>query len=134
MVDAQATDNVLIAKELSARLERISQTPGLYQQDGCAIGFLMNLRAPLAVFVSLLALIVAQARTPDGTTKLVLMAGKPSHPPRMHEFNAGVQLLAPYLAQRMPELKVETILNGWPADESVFEGADAVAFYMDGGP
>ena len=26
--------------------------------------------------------------------KLVIIAGKPSHPPRMHEFNAGVQLLA----------------------------------------
>ncbi len=25
--------------------------------------------------------------------KVVLVAGKPSHPPRMHEFNAGVQLL-----------------------------------------
>ena len=31
--------------------------------------------------------------------KLVLMAGKPSHPPRMHEFNAGVQLLAKCLAR-----------------------------------
>ncbi len=30
--------------------------------------------------------------------KLVVIAGKPSHPPRMHEFNAGVQLLAKCLA------------------------------------
>ncbi len=65
--------------------------------------------------------------------KLVLVAGKPSHPPRMHEFNAGAQLLAKCLAQAAPNLKVETVLNGWPADESVFEGADAVVFYMDGG-
>jgi type 1 glutamine amidotransferase len=62
------------------------------------------------------------------------MAGKPSHPPRMHEFNAGVQLLAKVLATRAPALKVEVVLNGWPADEKVFEGADAIVFYMDGGP
>ena len=74
------------------------------------------------------------AKTADGQAKLVLVAGKPSHPPRMHEFNAGVQLLAKSLAQGAPKLKVEVVLNGWPKDESVFEGADAVVFYMDGGP
>jgi hypothetical protein len=63
---------------------------------------------------------------------LVLMAGKPSHPPRMHEFNAGVQLLAKCL-EGYPDLKVKVLLNGWPADESVFDGADAIVFYMDGG-
>jgi hypothetical protein len=73
------------------------------------------------------------AKTADGQPKLVLMAGKPSHPPRMHEFNAGVQLLAKALAQGAPKVKVEVVLNGWPADESVFNGADAVVFYMDGG-
>ena len=64
--------------------------------------------------------------------KIVLIAGKPSHPPRMHEFNAGVQLLAKCMKD-VPEVKVEIVLNGWPKDESVFEGADAVVFYMDGG-
>lgn len=86
-----------------------------------AASLLLPFTAPLA------------AKTPDGKSKLVLMAGKPSHPPRMHEFNAGVQLLAKSLAQGAPELKVEIVLNGWPKDESVFEGADAVVFYMDGG-
>ncbi len=60
--------------------------------------------------------------------KLVIVAGKPSHPPRMHEFNAGVQLLASCLKD-VPDLKVEFVLNGWPKDESVFEEADAVVFY-----
>ncbi len=76
----------------------------------------------------------ASAKTPDGTEKLVLVAGKPSHPPRLHEFNAGVQLLAKALASGARAFKVEVVLNGWPADESVFDGADAVVFYMDGGP
>jgi hypothetical protein len=64
--------------------------------------------------------------------KLVLIAGKPSHPPRMHEFNAGVQLLAKCL-DGFPGLDVEVVLNGWPKDEGVFDGADAIVFYMDGG-
>jgi hypothetical protein len=64
--------------------------------------------------------------------KIVLMAGRPSHPPRMHEFNAGVQLLAACLDD-VEAVDVKVLLNGWPSDESVFEGADAVIFYMDGG-
>ena len=80
-----------------------------------------------------LAPLSSPAKTPDGRQKLVLIAGKPSHPPRMHEFNAGVQLLAKCLAQGTPALKVEFVLNGWPADEAVFADADAVVFYMDGG-
>lgn len=68
----------------------------------------------------------------EPTKKLVLVAGKPSHPPRMHEFNAGVQLLAKCLAD-YPGLQVETVLNGWPPDDKVFEAANAVVFYMDGG-
>jgi hypothetical protein len=59
------------------------------------------------------------------------MAGRPSHPPRMHEFNAGVQLLAKCL-QDCPLVKVDVLLNGWPKDERVFEKADAVIFYPKG--
>jgi hypothetical protein len=86
-----------------------------------AVVLLLPLAAPL------------MAKTADGRSKLVLVAGKPSHPPGMHEFNAGVQLLAKCLAQGAPQLKVEVVLNGWPENEAVFEGADAVVFYMDGG-
>lgn len=50
----------------------------------------------------------------------------------MHEFNAGVQLLAKCLHD-CPLVKVEVLLNGWPKDEAVLENADAVVFYMDGG-
>jgi type 1 glutamine amidotransferase len=64
--------------------------------------------------------------------KIVLVAGKQSHPPRMHEFNAGVQLLAACLRD-VDGIDVKVVLSGWPKDESVFEGADAVVFYMDGG-
>ncbi|TWU20410.1 Trehalose utilization [Novipirellula galeiformis] len=81
---------------------------------------------------ALLALCLFVGAVSAETTRLVLVAGKPSHPPRMHEFNAGVQLLAKSLAA-VPNLETQVVLNGWPADESVFANADAVIFYMDGG-
>ncbi|HET6409828.1 MAG TPA: hypothetical protein VFG14_18200, partial [Chthoniobacteraceae bacterium] len=87
----------------------------------------------LLTALAILAAIPSMAKTADGEQKLVIVAGKPSHPPRMHEFNAGVQLLAKNLAN-VPNLKVEFTLNGWPKDEAIFDGADAVVFYMDGGP
>lgn len=86
----------------------------------------------LLALVFLAAAAPLPGRTPDGKQKLVLIAGKPSHPPRMHEFNAGVQLLSKCLAN-FPGLQTEIVLNGWPADEKVFENVDAVVFYMDGG-
>lgn len=64
--------------------------------------------------------------------QLVIIAGKPSHPPRMHEFNAGVQLLARCLKE-IPDLKTDVVLNGWPTDEALLTRADAIVFYMDGG-
>lgn len=64
--------------------------------------------------------------------RLVMVAGKPSHPPLMHEFNAGCILLHKRL-QEVPGLEVKLHLNGWPKDNSAFDGADAVFLYMDGG-
>jgi len=73
-----------------------------------------------------------QACAADSPKRLVLVAGKPSHPPRMHEFNAGVQLLAKCLRE-VPQVQTDVVLNGWPADEQIFDRADAIVFYMDGG-
>ena len=84
------------------------------------------LAAPFVLLVFSIALCAAEP------AKLVLIAGKPSHPPRMHEFNAGVQLIEKCL-QGFEPLDVHISLNGWPKDESLFEGADAIVFYMDGG-
>ncbi len=67
-----------------------------------------------------------------GKKKLVIIAGKPSHPPRMHEFNAGSKLLADCLKD-FQSVSTHVVTNGWPKDEVVFDNADAVIFYMDGG-
>lgn len=86
----------------------------------------------LLAAVAGLAVLTMESAAEDGSRKLVIVAGKPSHPPRMHEFNAGVQLLEQCL-KRVKGLDVLIVLNGWPKDEAIFEGADAVVFYMDGG-
>jgi type 1 glutamine amidotransferase len=63
--------------------------------------------------------------------QVVLVAGKPSHPPGAHEFNAGVRLLARCL-ESVPEVQTTVHLNGWPTAADAFESADAIVLYMDG--
>ncbi|MCY2997870.1 MAG: ThuA domain-containing protein [Planctomycetota bacterium] len=75
----------------------------------------------------------AQSPEDSAVKRIVLIAGRPSHPPRMHEFNAGVQLLARCLQETGLPVRVDISLNGWPKDESVLDRADAIVFYMDGG-
>lgn len=66
------------------------------------------------------------------TTKILFLAGGRSHASGEHEFKAGCMLLAKALNEQSG-LDVEaTVINGWPKDESVFEGVDAVIIYSDG--
>lgn len=64
--------------------------------------------------------------------KLLLIAGKPSHPPLMHEFRAGCLLLQQCLAD-VEGLSVEVHDQGWVEDESVLAEADAIVIFADGG-
>jgi hypothetical protein len=73
--------------------------------------------------------------------KLVMIAGPVSHPPLMHEFRAGSILLEKRLKD-VPNLTTVLVTNGWPTklvdgqpvdDNSVFEDADAIFIYSDGG-
>jgi type 1 glutamine amidotransferase len=66
-------------------------------------------------------------------TKIVLVAGKQSHGPGEHEFNAGILLLEKCLKESAPSVEPVVVKGGWPEDESVFEGAAGLVFYMDGG-
>jgi hypothetical protein len=75
---------------------------------------------------------LAPAADADETKKLLLIAGTPSHGPGDHEFNAGVQLLAKCL-ESVEGLETVVQLNGWPEDESKFDGVDGILMYMDGG-
>lgn len=84
----------------------------------------------MAMLIAICNLTSIQAQQTQ-TAKIVIVAGKPSHPPRMHEFNAGVRLL--YECLKGSNLRAEFSLNGWPQDEAVFQDAAAVIFFMDGG-
>ena len=64
--------------------------------------------------------------------RLLLIAGTQSHPPMMHEYNAGVRLLKQCL-DTVPGLETRIALSGWPKDDSLFDGVNAVFLYMDGG-
>ena len=66
------------------------------------------------------------------TKKIVVIAGKPSHGPGEHEFNAGCMLLVKCLKQ-IPGIEPVLVQGGWPADTSVFKDASSVVFFMDGG-
>lgn len=92
------------------------------------------MRTPLRLTLLALSLLTftASALTPDGHHKLVLIPGKPSHPPRMHEFHAGCLLFQKCLAS-VPNLTVDVGEMGWVKDEKTFDDADAVVIYADGG-
>jgi len=64
--------------------------------------------------------------------KIVLLAGRPSHGPGDHEFNAGCMLLQKCL-ENMPGVQVEVHKMGWPKDISTLDTADAILIYADGG-
>ncbi len=64
--------------------------------------------------------------------KIVLVAGRPSHGPGDHEFNAGIKLLAKCLKE-CNGIEPVVVTGGWPADESIFKGAKSLVFFMDGG-
>jgi hypothetical protein len=82
----------------------------------------------LALFIGLVGWVNA-----SGADKTILLiAGKPSHPPGMHEFRAGCLLLQQCL-RGLPGLTTVVYSNGWPTEENAFAKADAVVIYADGG-
>jgi type 1 glutamine amidotransferase len=91
----------------------------------------MNFKKLSFIFAAVFFAAVLQVSAAD--KKVVLIAGKPSHGPGAHEHNAGVLLLKKCLDE-VSGVKAEVQLNGWPDDEKIFDGADAIVLYMDGGP
>ena len=75
----------------------------------------------------------AQAAASGEKKKVVFVAGTKSHGYGSHEHFAGCTLLAKSLSQALPNYEVNVIRNGWPKDESVFDGVDCVVMYADGG-
>lgn len=92
----------------------------------------MKTRMLLLSILTLFAWLGASATARAEDAKIVLIAGKPSHGPGEHEFNAGTKLLVKWL-KATPGINPVFVEGGWPKDEHVFDGAKSVVFYMDGG-
>ena len=70
----------------------------------------------------------------EGVKKVVFVAGRPSHGPGDHEHRAGCMLLSRLLNEQAGDRIHATVhSNGWPADPTVFDNADALVMYSDGG-
>ena len=94
-----------------------------------------------AGFVILAAALVASLPVRGADKRIVLIAGKPSHPPGEHEFRAGCLLMQKALAG-VPGITVQVYDGGWPSkmvdgarvdDNAALDNADAVLIYADGG-
>lgn len=68
----------------------------------------------------------------NGKKKVVFIAGNQSHGYGAHEHYAGCLLLAKSL-QEHAGLKCVVVKDGYPKDSSVFENADAIVVFSDGG-
>ena len=64
--------------------------------------------------------------------RILLVAGSRSHGPGDHEFFAGTAILMNLLKQT-PGVFPIMARDGWPKNEKLFETADCVLMYMDGG-
>jgi type 1 glutamine amidotransferase len=88
-----------------------------------------NIRNFILILVTLGSSVLASQAADK---KIVFIAGKPSHGPGDHEHRAGCLLLSKCVNQ-VPGVTSVVVSNGWPASDSVFDGADAVIIYADGG-
>jgi type 1 glutamine amidotransferase len=72
------------------------------------------------------------ARSED-KTKIVFVAGGQSHGWGAHEHRAGCMLLAEQLNKNMPNVNAAVVTtDGWPEDNSIFEGVATVVIFADG--
>ncbi len=87
----------------------------------------------IAIFSPSCSESTTSADTSADSAKIVFISGVPSHPSGQHEFKAGVTLLSRALAEQsgLP-VTVEVAHHGWPEDESIFDGANAIVIYSDG--
>jgi hypothetical protein len=95
------------------------------------------------IWIALLGAVVIVSSMPvrGADKRIVLIAGRPSHPPGMHEFRAGCLLLQKALAS-VPGITVQVYDGGWPSkmvdgarvdDSAALDNADAVLIFSDGG-
>lgn len=95
---------------------------------------LFGLSLSLFMFCTTVQLTLAQSKQESTPCKIVLVAGETAKVDKVghHDYIAGCKCLEAMLRQT-PGVSTVQVLEGWPADESVFDGASSVVFYTDGG-
>ena len=93
----------------------------------------------VALLLSALCLVAAapcgateEGRAATPKTKIVFVAGPPSHGYAEHEYRADCTLLAQCLNENVPQVAAEVFTGGWPKDPHVFDGAAAIVLACDG--
>jgi len=73
-------------------------------------------------------------KSPVLAKKIVLVGGKKSHGPGMHDFTNGIPLIAAWLkaAPAFADADVLAYTGGWPEDLGVLDGATTIVCYFDG--
>ena len=71
---------------------------------------------------------------PGAPRKIVILAGKKSHGPKVHEYIKSARLLKTMLdqASNVKNIQTEIHYNGWPEDPSTLEDADLILTISDG--
>jgi type 1 glutamine amidotransferase len=64
--------------------------------------------------------------------RILIVAGRQSHGPGDHEFFAGSAIMMDLLKQN-PNVFPIMARDGWPKNEKLFDTADCIVLYMDGG-
>lgn len=86
----------------------------------------------MALAAALVFLVTSCSTIPARTTKVLFIAGPPSHGWGQHEHGAGCDLLAKALNDAGLNVNATVHKNGWPKDSAVFEGIDGLVMYCDG--
>ena len=92
----------------------------------------MTTMKPVFKSIILFALSLPFSIVPAYAAKVLFLHGGRSHASGDHEFRAGSHLLAKHFnAQKKVSIQA-SIHAGWPKDESILDGADAIVIYADG--
>ena len=98
-------------------------------------------RRRFAFVLAAVAVVALTLPVRTANVRIVLIAGRPSHPPGMHEFRAGSMLLQKALAS-VPGVTTDVYTMGWPTktvdgktvdDNAALDNANAVFIFADGG-
>ncbi len=92
----------------------------------------MLIRLVLGTCVATLLAIAASPVSTQTPKQILLIGDRPSHGPLQHEHNSAAHLFQKWLSA-VPGVKATAVFDGWPADASLIDKADAIFMFCTGG-